>query len=530
MSAVPAKSSSAGAPSIAQAFAHFQNGKLEQAEAICNAILGAKPEDFDSLHLLGLVRHRQGRNAEALRLVAQILPRAPHSSEVLNNYGLILAALERHEEALACFENALAKCADYPLALKNRAAALKSLARFDEALSAYEACLAARPDDLEALNECGGLHVRLGHPEAALDCYDRALALAPRAVELHVNKGTALAADGRFAQALDSFVAASGIDPQCADAHHRASLIHLRFGDFRNGWRDYEWRFRTRQPPRVRQVAAPVWRGEQPLDGKTILLLAEQGYGDTLQFIRYAPFLATQGATVFVDAPSPLREIVSSVTGVAAVLGEGEPTPAVDYHCPLLSLPLAFRTELSSIPAHVPYIRPDAARLAKWHDRLQRNGRLRVGLCWAGSPAHLNDRNRSVPLERFADILMLPDVDFVSVQKDVTDPQAALLRAHRVVELGRDFENFADTAAALAELDLVVSVDTSVAHLAGAMGKAVALLLPHPAEWRWLVDRVESPWYPTMRLFRQTTGGDWAAPLTRLRDELAAAARSRRQV
>jgi tetratricopeptide (TPR) repeat protein len=510
-------------PSIAEAFARFQEGRLADAETICNAILTARPEDFDSLHLLGLLRHRQGRNAEALRLVAAVLRRAPRSAEVLSNYGLILTALKRHEEALACFEDALASDAGYLLALKNRAASLKSLGRHDEALAAFAAVHAARPDDIDVLNECGGLLVRLGQIEAALACYDRALALAPQVVELQiklrVNKGTAFAAACRFTDALACFDAAIAIDPQCADAHHRASLIRLRSGDFKNGWRDFEWRWRTQWSPQVRRVDAPLWRGE-PIEGKTILLLAEQGYGDTIQFIRYVPMVAALGAKVILDVPPPLQEIALGIDGAAAVLRTDALTPRVDYQCPLMSLPLAFATDLATVPASVPYIHPSPELVAEWRDRLPQTGRPRVGLCWAGSGAHLNDHNRSIALSRFVEILSLPDLHFISVQREVDAEARAILLCHGVVALGQDFESFSDTAAVLAELDLLISVDTAVAHLAGAIGKPVALLLPYPAEWRWLTDRADSPWYPSMRLFRQTAAGDWDAPLVRLHKEL----------
>jgi tetratricopeptide (TPR) repeat protein len=510
--------------SIAVAFAHYQQGRLADAETICNAILATEPEHFDTLHLLGLLSHRQGRNAEALRVVGAVLKRAPRSAEVLNNYGLILAALTRHEEALACFEEALLNCADYVHALKNRAASLKSLARNEEALAGYEAILATKPDNIDALNECGGLHVRLGRPGAAVACYDKALAVAPRAVELHVNKGGALVASNRFEEALQSFAAAAAIDPECAEAHHRASLIRLRLGEFKRGWRDYEWRWRTWGTQKRREVAAPLWLGDQPIEGKTILLLAEQGFGDTINFVRYASAVAALGATVILDVPSPLKEIAASVPGVSSVLDDGEPVPPVDCYCPLLSLPLAFQTEIETIPANIPYIRSSEERVAKWRDRLPQNGRLRIGLCWAGSNAHLNDHNRSIAIKHFAQIFSLPNLDFICVQKEVDALQAAILHRHHVVQLGREFENFADTAAVVAQLDLLISVDTSVAHLAGAMGKAVALLLPFPAEWRWLLDRTDSPWYPTMRLFRQTATGDWYGPFERLYQELGAVA------
>ncbi|MGA8319233.1 MAG: flagellar hook-basal body complex protein [Xanthobacteraceae bacterium] len=235
-------------------------------------------------------------------------------------------------------------------------------------------------------------------------------------------------------------------------------------------WRDYERRWRTRRAVKRREVAAPLWLGAQPIQGKTVLLAAEQGLGDTINFARYAPLVAALGATVILDVPAPLKEIAASVPGVALVLEDGESVPPVDFYCPLMSLPLVFQTEIGTIPASIPYIRPHAESPAKWRARLPRNGRLRVGLCWAGSGAHLNDHNRSIAIERFAGILSLSNLDFISVQKEVSEPQAAFLRQYHVIQLGQDFENFADTAAALAELDLLISVDTSVAHLAGAMG------------------------------------------------------------
>ena len=446
----PLPKSSYIAPNIAQAFAHYQQGRLADAETICNAILAAEPEQFDALHLLSLLRHAQERNVEALQVVGAVLKRAPRSAEVLSNYGLILAALSRHEEALACFDEALHHSAGYLNALQNRAAALKSLARDEEALVAFEAILAAKSDDVGALNECGGLHMTLGRPGAAIACYDRALAVAPRLVELHVNKGSALGAANRFAEALESFGAATAIEPQCADAHHRASLIRLRSGDFKRGWRDYEWRWRTGRALKRREMTAPLWLGAQPIQGKTILLLAEQGFGDTINFARYAPLVAALGATVILDVPSPLKEIAASVPGIALVLEDGEPVPPVDFYCPLMSLPLACQTEIGTIPANIPYIRPHAERLAKWRARLPRNGRLRIGLCWAGS-SDASERSQSLHRDRSL------CRDFVAVRISISSAckKKSASRKRRscasisVAELGQDFENFADTAAAL---------------------------------------------------------------------------------
>jgi ADP-heptose:LPS heptosyltransferase len=230
--------------------------------------------------------------------------------------------------------------------------------------------------------------------------------------------------------------------------------------------------------------------------------------------------VAALGARVTLVVQPPLRAIAATVSGVAQVLTDGDAVPDFDLHCPLLSLPHAFGTEVATIPAHIPYLRPFAERLAKWRDKLPSHGRLRVGICWAGTSAHLNDRDRSIPIGRFVQVLSVPGLDFVSLQRDVTEAQAAVLRDHGVAALGQDFKDFADTAAVAAMLDLVVSVDTSVAHLAGAIGKAVALLVPFSPDFRWMLQRTDSPWYPTLRLFRQTALGDWSAPLDQLCREL----------
>lgn len=421
-----------------------------------------------------------------------------------------------------------ARRADRLDAVKDRAAALTRAKQYEEALAAYEAVLAQAPGDIGALNECGGLQARLGRPQAALAFYQRALDRAPKSATLLINKGTALCALTRYHEALASFCAATAIEPDRAEAHYNAGLVRLRLGDFENGWRDYEWRWRKADwADKRRNFAAPLWLGTELVERKTILLHAEQGFGDTIQFVRYVPLVARRGATVVLECQPELKNLLRDIGGAARVIARGEALPAFDRHCPLLSLPLAFAGEAALAPAGVPYLRPQAERAAHWRERLPANGRLRVGVCWAGSGAHLNDRNRSIPLERFAALFAVPEIDFVSLQRDVGEAQAAMLRAQGVIALGREFADFADTAAVLATLDLVISVDTSVAHLAGAMGKAVALLLPFAPDWRWMLDRTDTPWYPTARLYRQAALGNWDGPLARLCQELTDVARRR---
>jgi len=327
----------------------------------------------------------------------------------------------------------------------------------------------------------------------------------------------------RLEEALVSYDEALKLDPEQVDANFNASLAKLCLADFRAGWEQYEYRWKKKEFQR-REYARPMWRGERDIAGKTVLLVHEQGLGDTIQFVRYAPLVADLGARVVVGVQPPLKSVVATVPGIAQIIADGEVLPEFDVFCPMLNLPRAFGTELATIPAKIPYIRPYQERLEKWRDRFLDDDRVRVGICWAGNTAHLNDRNRSIALPRLAKVLSVPGIDFVSIQKDVAAAQADVLRAHGVRQLGQEFADFSDTAAVIALLDLVVAVDTSVAHLAGAMGKAVALLIPFSPDWRWLLDRTDSPWYPTMRIFRQDAIGDWDGPLERLRHELSGVA------
>lgn len=503
-----------------------RQGQFDQAACLYAEILAAAPDDPDALNLLGLVRHQQGRNVEALHLIGAALQRAAPSADIVNNFALALSALGRHEEALAQFERALAIDSTHVNALDNRASILARTKRDEEALATYQRLLDIQPDHLGALNESGGLYVRLGRPEAALACYDRAIAAAPLP-ELYVNKGTALRALKRDEEALASFAAAAVLKPDFAEAHWNASLVRLRQGDFARGWQDYEWRWRKADwAGRQRHFSAPLWLGEQPIAGKTILLHAEQGLGDTIQFVRYAPLVASRGATVVLECAPQLKSLLCGVEGVARTISRDEAPPRLDFHCPLMSLSRAFKTELATVPANVPYIRAPAERIARWRGKLPSNGRWRVGLCWAGSRAHLGDRNRSIALPTLRSILELPGIQFVSLQKDAAAGDAALLAQYPdISDVGNELDDFADTAAVIADLDLVVTVDTSVAHLAGALAKPVKLLLPFSPDFRWLLDRADSPWYPTMRLFRQSAIGEWNSAIAPLRDELADLAR-----
>ncbi len=497
-------------------------GRYADALASYDAALALAPGLSDAHYHRGNTLVALDRYAEALASYDRALAFAPERADIHANRGAVLLELDRGDAALACLNQAVALDPGNIAALNNRGNALVKLERYAEALASYDEALALCPDHADALSNRGLALCELGRYDEALAHYAQALRVAPDFIPAHLKRGNTLAKLARMEEALASFTKAVALEPTNAEANFNAALARLCLGDFGAGWKQYEFRWQRKTCAVARpNFPRPLWRGETDLHGRTILLTAEQGLGDAIQFVRYAPLVAALGAKVLLAVHRPLKALAQSVPGVAQVAADNETLPAFDLYCPLPSLPLAFGTELSTIPAEVPYLWPQQQRIAKWREKLPQTGRLRIGICWAGNRDHPNDRRRSIPLERFAAILATSGVDFVSLQKELSEAEAAILREHGVTQLGREFADLSDTAAVVAMLDLVIAVDTSVAHLAGAMAKAVALLVPFAPDFRWLLERTDSRWYPTMRLFRQSALDDWQGPLQRVRDELA---------
>jgi hypothetical protein len=326
---------------------------------------------------------------------------------------------------------------------------------------------------------------------------------------------------GELDEALSVCQRAIQLRPDHAGAHWNKSLVLLLKGDFAQGWAEYEWRWQSKdfRSPR-RDFPQPQWRGEDP-SGRTILLHAEQGFGDTIQFIRYAPLLAGRGARVIVECQPELQRLLGGVEGIQHLTARGEPLPPFDLHTPLLSLPLAWGTRVKTIPGNVPYIKPDPALVGAWRGRLAGDSALKVGLVWAGSPIRKDDRYRSLPLSSLAPLAGVKGVSFYSLQKGKATEQAQNPPpGMNLIDMTEEIKDFADTAALISHLDLVITVDTAVAHLAGAMAKRVWTMLEFVPAWRWLLNREDSPWYPTMRLFRQPAIRDWATVIRRVAGEL----------
>ena len=496
---------------IKRAAAAYERGQLGEAERLARAILDVRADYFDALHLIAVVEAGQRRHAEALASFDRALAARPDYAEALYNRGVTLQELKRFAEALASYDRALAARPDYAEALYNRGNALQELQRFDEALASYDRALAARPDYAEALYNRGNALQELKRFDEALASFDRALAVRPDYAEALYNRGVTLQELKRFAQALASYDRALAARPDYAEAHWNESLVRLLTGDFVRGWKKFEWRWKNESLNlSPRNFAQPLWLGENGIEGKTILLHSEQGLGDTIQFCRYVPLVAVRGARVLLQVPELLQDLMASLAGVAQVIGPTSKLPDFDLHCPLLSLPLAFETRLDTIPSATPYLSASSESVRSWNISLGLKYRPRIGLVWSGNPAHKNDHNRSIKLRTLIQLLDI-DATFVSLQKDIGADDATVLKDQSdLLHFGDKLKDFSDTAALISNLDLVISVDTSVAHLAGALAKPVWVLLPFLSDWRWLLDRDDSPWYPTARLYRQYAAGDWS--------------------
>jgi len=471
---------------------------------------------------LGKAFLEQQHYAEALASCDQAIALNPALATAHAIRGSALGELERYDEAFASWDRAIALKPDFAEVHSSRATALAKLGRHDEAFASWDRAIALNPDFAAVpFNRGNTLHA-LNRLEEALESYDRALGIKPDYAEALNNRGNVLSDLKRFPEAMSSFERAIELDANLASAHWNLALCHLQLGDFAPGWRGYEWRWNKEPLQKVRRAfAQPLWLGVEPLVGKTILLHSEQGLGDTLQFCRYARMVAALGAKVVLEVQPPLLPLLAGLGNDVEVLPKGSALPAFDCHCPLLSLPLAFGTELHTVPAGPPYIRSDPARAGAWEAAMGRKSRPRIGIVWSGSVGLENDRNRSLALAQMLPLLSYR-AEWVSLQKEVRRTDADLLAAHTEIRhFGNALKDFADTAVLVELMDLVVTVDTGVAHLAGAMGKPVWILLPFSPDWRWLLDREDSVWYPTARLFRQTAIGDWASVIDRVGVELA---------
>ncbi len=462
---------------------------------------------------------------EALQACDRALALRPDLVEAHANRGNALHKVKRFAAALASHDHALKLRPDYAEAHSNRGNTLHELKRFEEALASYDRALALRPDYAEAHSNRGNALQQLKRFDEAVVSHDRAVTLRADLAEAHSNRGNALKELARFEDALASFERAIAMRPDLADAHFNEAMCRLLIGDFDRGWEKNEWRWGTEQlKGGKRSFSQPLWLGSDEVAGKTILLHAEQGLGDTIQFGRYAPLVAARGARVILEVQRPLYDLMRTLSDAVEVVAAGDRLPDFDLHCPLLSLPLAFATRFETIPSAMPYLSAPETSTRAWRERLGKREKPRIGLVWAGNPrkelpgANRIDGQRSIALDRLAPLFQVTACAFFSLQKG--DDAARQLRdsdlRQQVIDHTDDLHDFSDTAALIENLDLVISVDTSVAHLAGALGKPFWLLNRYNTCWRWLLDREDSPWYPTARLFRQDATREWDPVIARV--------------
>jgi tetratricopeptide (TPR) repeat protein len=546
-------------PELALAHANLGNvlrdlGRLDEAIEGLGRAIQIKPDFAAAYSNLGNALFDKGQMENAVGAFRRAIQLDPGFAAAHSNLGVALESLHRSEEAAAAFQRAIELAPDYAEAHSNLGRSLESLGRLDAAIAAHERAVQLKPDLAPLLCNLGNALQNNKQVERAIAVLRRAVGLQPQFAEAHNNLANALSDRGDVDEAIASYRQAlrlkpdyadamsnlAGalidrgkldepegllrraieVDPQCADAHWNLAIFLLLHGDFERGLLEYEWRWKVKSVVRgsPKLLQAP-WDGRE-LDGQTILLHTEQGIGDAIQFIRYAPMVAARGGQIILRCPIELKRLFAAIPEIERIVDLNERLPEFDVHCPLMSLPLAFKTDLNSIPATVPYLRADPALAEAWKEKLASWVNVRkIGLAWSGAAIHSNDRNRSTTLSSLAPLAEIEDVVYFSLQKGEATKQPRP-EGLAISDFTADLNDFADTAALIGNLDLVITVDTSVAHLAGAMGKPVWVLLPSNPDWRWMYDRADSPWYPTMRLFRQGKAKDWAAVLDKVTRQL----------
>ena len=533
----------------------LQAGAAEEAVQAFSAAIALDPADAEAYSNLAVTLDSQKRYVEALAAYRAAIKHRPDFVQAFFNMGNTYRLLEKNSEARACYEKALTlspgliqaelclaqiwkdegnpkqarECLDRALVhnpgnaevLHSLGETYQSEERFAEAIDAYSRALAVDPGHMKALNMLGSVFHLVGRLEAAEECYRKALDLKPGTLSVLNNLGALYQSQERFNESMSALRQAIAIDPSYADGHWNLALSLLALGEYREGWQEYEWRFKKSNPVQERHFFQPRWDGS-PLQGRTILLHCEQGFGDTIQFIRYATLVARRGGNVIVECQThALKRLVAGVEGVSAVVAATEPLPFFDVHVPLLSLPLIFDTTLADIPVKIPYLHADPDDLPVWKARMKSGNALKIGLVWSGRQNLVLNRKRACSLELFAPLAEIPNAIFYSLQiGDGVEQATAAPAGMKLVDLTAHISDFADTAALVANLDLVITIDTAVVHLAGAMGKPTWLLLHHFADWRWKTGRDDSLWYPGVRLFRQPKPGEWQEVIRSLSSEL----------
>ncbi|MDP1751785.1 MAG: tetratricopeptide repeat-containing glycosyltransferase family protein [Reyranella sp.] len=499
--------------------------RYEESLSNYDKAIALNPGWADAYNDRGAALQKLQRHEEALASYDKAAMLKPGCADACFNQGNALLALQRHAEALAHYDRAISLEPHHVDAHFNRGNALLNLHRNSEALASYERAAALRPDYADAFYNQGVALMSLERYAEALSRFDRAIALKPHHSDAYTNRGNALRNLQRYEEARASYDQSITLQSGNARACFCKAQLELGLGNFKSGWPLYEsrWELDDVRPHRRSFSQAP-WLGSEPIEGKTILLHSEQGLGDTIQFSRYVPLLAERGAAIAFEAPRSVARLLAGLTGSATIIASGDSLPAFDLHCPLLSVPGLVGTTVETIPARMPYLAAEPKLVAQWRERLPPGG-IRIGIVWQGNPSGSIDRGRSAPLAGFAPLARLPGVRLISLQKHHGLDQLDRLPAGMAVEtLGPDFDSgtdaFVDAAAVMMSLDLVISTDTAIVHLAGALNRPVWVALKAAPHWTWMTDRDDSPWYPSARLFRQTSDGDWRDVFERMAAKL----------
>jgi len=513
-------------PSLAHAWVARGNilGRLkcfDEAAGAYEKVLALEPAAAEAWLGRGNILTELKRYDEALTSYGKALALKPDMAEAWNGRGHVLYGLTRYSEALSAYERALDLKPDLTGAWNGLGHLYIEQRRYDEAIVAYDKALLRDPDLVEAWNGRANVFFHLRRHGEALAAYDRALTLKPDLAEAWFGRGNVFFDLNRDAEALTCYDKAIAIDPSLADVYFNKSLVQLSLGEYRDGWELYEWRWKIRSfTSPNRNFVQQLWLGNRELAGKTILIHAEQGFGDTINFFRYLSLLNAHNCKIVFEAQKPLVPLFQDQRQRIQVVAAGDDLPKFDVHCPLLSLPLAFKTTLETIPASIPRLRAGEKRIVAWRKRLGPKTRPRIGLFWSGGNPNVEVDARRIPLEKLLPVIT-DAAEWHALQKELRDcDRESLRRAFSIVDHSRSLNDFADTAALIAEMDLVVSIDAAVAHLAGALGKPVWILLPFHADFRWLRDRDDSPWYPTTKLFRQTNDGEWGDVIRAISEQL----------
>lgn len=491
----------------------LEGGKYEQAEKIYWQIIELAPNYAIAYKNLGNALLNQGKLEDAIAYYQQGIALAPNDAITYYHLGIIFHQQDKLEEAIDCYQKSLAISPDSATVFNNLGNAWQRKGKLEEAIACYQKSLNLDNNQILTYHNLGSALNVQGRVEEALVSFQQALTLDPNNVESYHNFAIFYQDTRQYKKALACCDRALEIDPNNPEIHWNRALILLKLGDYERGFIEYEWRWQRKQNP-PRTLPKPIWDGSD-LAGKTLLLQAEQGMGDIIQFIRYVPLLLEQASKIIVECHPPLVKLLKTLKGIEKVVAIGEELPEFDVYIPILSLPRIFQTNVETIPAQIPYLTP----LESVRVQLDKPGKfdLKVGIVWAGNPEHPSDRRRSCSPTYFRQLLNLPNIAFYSLQKGVKASEISQISSSlSLIDLSNQINDFADTAAILAQLDLVITVDTAVAHLAGAIGKAVWVLLCYNSDWRWLIDREDTPWYPTMRLFRQNNPGNWQEVLERV--------------